>query len=45
MDDTIRMEKRESSSDVMTDIDLDVAGDWLWGAFQKVGQAIIHQLH
>ena len=29
----------------MTDVDLDVVGDRVWGAFQKVGQAIIHQLH
>ena len=25
--------------------DLDVVGDRLWGAFQKVGQAVVHQLH
>ena len=29
----------------MTYVDLDVVGDWLRGAFQKVGQAVIHQLH
>ena len=29
----------------MTYVDLDVVGDWLGGAFQKVGQAVIHQLH
>ena len=29
----------------MTYVDLDVVGDWLGGAFQKVSQAVIHQLH
>ena len=45
VDDAIGVEKWESEGDVMADVDLDVVGDWLWGAFQKVGQAIIHQLH
>ena len=29
----------------MTDVDLDVVGNWLCGAFQEVGQAVVHQLH
>ena len=29
----------------MTDIDLNVVGYWLCGAFQEVDQAIIRQLH
>ena len=44
MNDVIRVEKRKCLNDVMTDIDLDVVGDWPHGAFQKVA-AIIHQLH
>ena len=29
----------------MADVDFDVVGDWLCGAFQKVGQTVIHQFH
>ena len=29
----------------MTEVDLDVVGNWLWRAFQEVGQAAIHELH
>ena len=29
----------------MADVDLEVVGDRLGGAFQKVGQAVVHQLH
>ena len=30
----------------VTDVDLDVVGNWLCGAFQEVGQAVVHdQLH
>ena len=29
----------------MTDVDLDMVGDWLFGAFQEVCQAVIHELH
>ena len=29
----------------MTDVYLDVVGDWLCGAFKKVGQAVVHELH
>ena len=36
MDNVVGVEKRESYSDVMTDIDLDVVGDWLCASFHKV---------
>ena len=29
----------------MIDVDFEVVGDWLWRVFQKVGQAVIHELH
>ena len=45
MDDVIGVEKRDSYSDVVTDVDLNVVGNWPYGAFQEVSQAVIHQLH
>ena len=43
MVDAVQVEEGESQSDVVTDVDLDVVGDRLGGAFQKVGQAVVHQ--
>ncbi len=34
--------RNESKSDIVTDINLDVVGDWLWGGLQKVGQPVRH---
>ena len=45
MNAVVGVEKRQRYSDIMTDVDLDVVGNWLCGTFQEVGQAVIHQLH
>ena len=38
MDNAIGVEKYESQSDIMTYVDLNMVGDWLWGAFKEVSQ-------
>ena len=45
MDDAIGVEKRDSQRDIMAYVDLNTEGDRLWGAFQKVGQVVVHQFH
>ena len=45
MDNAIHMEKSEGHCDVVTDVDLNVVRDLLSGRFQKVSQAVVHELH
>ena len=34
--------KSRIQSYIMANVNLDVVGNWLWGAFQEVSQAVIH---
>ena len=45
MDNTIRMQKCEGHCDVVTYVDLNVVRNLLSGSFQKVSQAVVHELH
>ena len=45
VDNAICMEKCEGHCDVVSDVDLNVVRDLLSGRFQKVSQAVVHELH
>ena len=45
MDNAICMEKCEGHCNVVRDVDLNVVRDLLSGRFQKVSQAVVHELH